>query len=122
SLRGMLVADLDVGAFTVSSRTGYVQREVATLVDHDQTPNGTLLSGVWRQTASGDLEDRWEFSQDVRLQPRNSGDFNWILGAYYSSERNDRADVRFADPVFGTTAPAPVNGQALVDYANLVRN
>lgn len=122
STRAMLVTDLDIGAFTLSARTGYEQREVSTLVDLDQTPNGTLLSGVWRQTASGDIEDRWEFSQDFRLQPRNSGDFNWVVGAYYSYENNDRADVRFASPAFGTTAPAPVNGRALVDYGELIRN
>jgi iron complex outermembrane receptor protein len=122
SFRAALVTDLDVGAYTVSARTGYVERDVATLVDLDQTPNGTLLSGVWRQTASGDIEDRWEFSQDLRLQPRESGDLNWVVGAYYSYERNDRADVRFADPAFGTTAPAPVNGQALVDFGELIRN
>ncbi|MCR6646057.1 MAG: TonB-dependent receptor [Terricaulis sp.] len=122
SVRAMLVTDLDIGAFTLSARTGYEQREVSTLVDLDQTPNGTLLSGVWRQTASGDIEDRWEFSQDFRLQPRNSGDFNWVVGAYYSYENNDRADVRFASPAFGTTAPAPVNGRALVDYSELIRN
>lgn len=121
SLRALLVTDIDVGAFTISARTGYEHREVSTLVDLDQTPNGTLLSGVWRQTGSGDIEDRWEFSQDLRLQPRNSGDFNWVLGAYYSYHNNERGDVRFSNPAFGTTAPASVNGRALVDFAQLIR-
>lgn len=124
--RYALIADWDVGAFTLSSRTGYEEREVSTLVDLDQTPAGTEFSaGVFTQTSSGDLEDRWEFSQDFRIQPRETHRLNWIVGGYYSYERNQRADVRFAEPALGAgglTAPAPVNGRGVIDEEFLIRN
>jgi iron complex outermembrane receptor protein len=126
STRYGLIVDYDVAGLTITSHTGYEEREVSTLVDLDQTPSGTNFSGTFRQTASGDLEDRWEFSQDLRIQPATHGRFNWILGGYYSYERNQRADVRFADPQYNSStyvvAPAPVNGEASIDEEFMIRN
>ena len=130
--RYSLVADFDFGGLTLSSRTGYEERTVATLVDLDQTPAGTDFGGAYgvHQTASGDWEDRWEFSQDFRLQPSQQHRFNWIVGAYYSYERNQRADVRTCDPTLFVSGRSgsyyaceePVNGSALIDEEFLLRN
>lgn len=126
SRRLALIMDYDFGPVTLVSRTGYDDRDVATLNDLDQTPAGTNFSGsVFTQTASGDLEDRYEISQDLRLQASSPGRFDWTIGAYYSYERNVASSVRFAEPALGTggaTAPAPLNGQARIDQQDLNRN
>jgi iron complex outermembrane receptor protein len=123
SKRAALIMDYDFGPVTLVSRTGYEDREVATLNDLDQTPQGTNFSGnIFTQTASGDVEDRYEFSQDLRLQASNPGRFDWTIGAYYSFERNLAGSTRFAEPDRGTTAPAPVNGAPSIDQQDLNRN
>lgn len=123
SRRLALIMDYDFGPVTLVSRTGYDDRDVSTLNDLDQTPAGTNFAGtVFTQTASGDLEDRYEFSQDLRLQASNPGRFDWTIGGYYSYERNLASSVRFADPDRGTTAPAPINGAPSIDQQDLNRN
>lgn len=110
NIRATLSATWDLGGVELQSLTGYDQRHVFTLADLDQTPNGTLFGTTWHQTASGDEQERSEFSQDLRLSSKSPGWFNWALGAYYSRENYEQIDHRYASPALGaggTTAPAP---------------
>lgn len=100
------------------------------MIDLDQTPQGTNFAtrppAVYTQTASGDIEDRYEFSQDLRIQATDPGRFDWTVGAYYSHERNRASLAKFADPrlVVGSSviAAAPVGGKAPIDQQDLNRN
>jgi iron complex outermembrane receptor protein len=127
SYRGTFNAELDLGPVKLVSLTGYEDREVYTFVDLDQTARGTNFAGtVFTQTGSGDIEDRIEFSQDLRLQSSNPGFVDWVVGGYFSRERNLQSDTRFANPALGTggtTAPLPnAFGGPSIDQQDLYRN
>jgi iron complex outermembrane recepter protein len=127
SYRGTLGAELEMGPATLVYLGGYETRDVYTFSDLDQTPLGTRFTPtVLTQTGSGDIEDRFEFSHNLRLQSSNPGRLDWVVGAYFSRERNVTADIRYATPALGTggtTAPLPdPAGNPRIDQQDLYRN
>jgi len=127
SYRGTLGAELDLGPATLVYLGGYEERDVFTFSDLDQTPQGTRFTPtVLTQTGSGDIEDRFEFSHNLRLQSANPGRLDWVVGGYFSRERNQTADVRYATPALGTggtTAPLPdPAGRPRIDQEDVYRN
>jgi len=117
TLRGSLNIDVDFGSFTLTSLTGYQDRETIFLSDLDETAEGTLFSGpgltvdpIISQTGSGPSEDRNEFSQDLRLQYDAGGMINGSVGLYYSDEDFTEERLRWGDPPVSTSnaiLPAP---------------
>jgi iron complex outermembrane receptor protein len=115
--RGALNIDFNFGAFTLTSLTGYQDRETLFFSDLDETAEGTLFTGpglvvdpIISQTGSGPSEDRDEFSQDLRLQYDAGGAINASVGLYYSDEEFTEKRWRWGDPPVSTSnaiLPAP---------------
>ncbi|MBL8629306.1 MAG: TonB-dependent receptor [Rhodospirillaceae bacterium] len=123
SHRVSLNIDADMGATRLVALTGFEKRNVTTLSDLDTTPQGTPFTAGLVQNASGDVEDRNEISQDLRLQSNTDGAFDWLVGVYYSDEKFDDASVRYSTPGQGTTSPAPKpDGSPSVDERSIYKN
>jgi iron complex outermembrane receptor protein len=126
--RAALNIQFEFGAFTLTSLTGYQDRETTFLSDLDETAAGTLFSGpgltvdpIISQTGSGPSEDRDEFSTDLRLQYDAGGMINGSVGLYYSDEDFTEERLRWGDPPVSTSnailpAPPPqVDTEAVLD-------
>lgn len=110
--RGVLNMEMDLGGALFTSLTGYERRYVSTLTNLDQTPEGTLFSGRWVRTASGDNDDRENWSQDFRLQSKDDQRLKWLFGAYYSHEDLTAQRMRYSSELIGSSrsgviSPAP---------------
>ena len=115
--RGALNIDFDFGSFTLTSLTGYQNRETMFFSDLDETADGTLFTGpgltvdpIISQTGSGPSEDRDEISQDLRLQYDAGGAVSGSVGLYYSDEEFTEKRWRWGDPPVSTSnaiLPAP---------------
>jgi len=157
---GRLQLQWDLETVSLVSLTGYQTRTLSTVSDFntcrpESAPAvcatignkfGTYVSGLLSPTSPtnliqggpyianlliGTIEDRDEFSQDLRIQSAGNSAFNWTLGVYYSSEdfteqRTQQSDTNLQGPffpafgLFGTVyAPA---GAAVVDDTDLIRN
>jgi len=120
SLRASVQIDFDLGPVTLTSLTGYQDRETLYISDLDTTPDGTffwLLVGQqspigFYQTGSGPWEDRQEISQDLRISSNGEGPVSWLAGLYYSHEDFRDRRVRFSSPALipasgNITSPQP---------------
>lgn len=58
-----------------TSITSYSEHDYFSLNDTDRTPFDWI--------EDGDPEDRWAFSQELRLASTDEGQFDWITGLYY---------------------------------------
>lgn len=58
-----------------TSITSYSEHDYFSLNDTDRTPFDWI--------EDGDPEDRWAFSQELRLASTDEGRFDWIVGLYY---------------------------------------
>lgn len=126
--RGALNIDFNFGSFTLTSLTGYQNRETTFFSDLDETADGTLFTGpgltvdpIISQTGSGPSEDRDEISQDLRLQYDAGGAVSGSVGLYYSDEEFTEKRWRWGDPPVSTSnailpAPPPeVDTEAVLD-------
>ncbi len=131
--RGALNIELNLGAVTLNSLTGYQDRELTYLSDLDTTSEGTWYGSIfgiadpgpgYYQTVSGPREDRDEFSQDLRLQSNGEGGFRWAVGVYYSDEDFRDQRIRTAQPaiVTGTGTTLGLPPPPLLDEDTLVDN
>lgn len=120
SLRANLNVDVDFGAVTLTSLTGWQDRETYFISDLDTSPDGTFFGVAFTQlpsgnglyqTGSGPWEDRQEISQDLRLSSNGDGPFSWLAGVYYSRENFRDRRIRFSSPSLvgntGVIAPLP---------------
>lgn len=73
--RVTLIADYDIGDFTLTSQTAYVNWESRRLHDLDFTA-GTVMT--FQATEPNEL-----FSQELRLASPTEGPINYVVGAYY---------------------------------------
>lgn len=105
--RGIFQAKLSLETVTLIALSGYERRSIFSRSDLDVTPQGQLLSGVFRQTLSSRTEFRDEFSQDLRVQSADDQRLRWIVGGYYSREDFDDRTLRSATPALAGTAPLP---------------
>lgn len=123
--RAVLELTWEAGAATVTSLTGYQDRRASAFSDLDPAAGGTLYSGVvgrrteilsdgpvLAQSLSGSMEDRYEISQDLRVQSNGGTVVDWLVGGYYSHEDFDDNRARCSDPVVMTSstiyaAPCP---------------
>lgn len=121
--RATMNVEADLNAVRFISLTGFEKRNVKTFSDLDTTPQGTPFPSGLVQNASGDLEDRHEFSQDFRFESNSEGPLSWLGGLYYSDEKFDDASVRYSTPAQGTTSPAPkADGSPSVDERSIYKN
>src|SRR5690606_21526887 len=68
--------------------------------------------GRWVRTASGDNDDRENWSQDFRLQSKDDQRLKWLFGAYYSHEDLTAQRMRYSSELIGSSrsgviSPAP---------------
>ena len=80
ALGGSLIINADLGAVTLTSVTGYEAMD-RLMEDDDGLPH--------RQGESAYREDLWQWTQEVRLTSNSDGNFNWIVGAFYSKDEID---------------------------------
>src|SRR3546814_16231976 len=73
--RVTLIADYDIGDFTLTSQTAYVNWKSRRLHDLDFTA-GTVMT--FQATEPNEL-----FSQELRLASPTEGPINYVVGAYY---------------------------------------
>ena len=111
SLRAVLELAWDLETVTVTSLTGLQDRKAFTFSDADTSPEGTSFSGivgrrtqalrggpVLAQSLTGSDEDRYEISQDLRVQSNGDNTLDWLAGVYFSSEDFDDNRKRCSDP------------------------
>ena len=116
--RTALTVEYDFDGFQLISTTGYQKREVDTLSDFNTcrqdvraavcdtvspTAIGTFFGGPLAGSPliggvlTGTVEDRDEFSQDLRLQSTGDGPLAWSAGLYYSTEDFRDQSQRLSD-------------------------
>jgi len=121
----------DLGAVSLIGQTSYQDRQVETLADFNTcrsdirsavcntvspSATGTFFGGPLANSPlivnvlTGAIEDRNEFSQDLRLESNGDGRLRWLAGLYYSKEDFNDETQRLSD---GTLT----NGDASVIYA-----
>ena len=104
----------DIGFATLTSVTSYSETEF--LVTQDATRSFGALLG-----STADLLNTFEqkkFTQEIRLTSSDSGQFDWLVGAFYTDEDNDVGQlVSFYDPATGELIPG-VNPGAVVELPN----
>ena len=108
-----LTGELQLGSVLLTSITAYEQVNRETLEDTDASPADLVVAYY---------EDRpRQFSQEVRLQSDDGGDFNWIIGGYYFHDelKTDNAfdllrSLRDPNDLLGTFDP--VNSLGLLRY------
>lgn len=120
SIRGRI--DYDFGPFTFSSLTQFGENDIFSDRDNDFT--GENLFSRTRFEF-----DQEQFTQEIRFTSNGDKTFDWLIGAFYLSEKtSDRAfETIFADfPVtlFPTGAPPPTppvivvtSGDIIADFA-----
>jgi iron complex outermembrane receptor protein len=123
--RGAFTFELDFDEFQLVGTTGYQDREVETLGDFNTcrrdvraavcdtvspTAIGTFFGGplanapIVGSVLTGSVEDRDEFSQDLRLQSTGDGRLQWSAGLYFSTEDFRDQNQRLSD--VSLTSPA----------------
>ncbi|MBL8645130.1 MAG: TonB-dependent receptor, partial [Rhodospirillaceae bacterium] len=123
SHRASMSVEFDLGGASLVALTGFEQRDVSTLSDLDTTPQGTPFTAGLVQNVSGDVEDRHEISQDLRLQSTTDGPLAWMVGTYFSDEKFDDASVRYSTPGQGATSPPPrADGSPSVDERSIYKS
>jgi iron complex outermembrane receptor protein len=145
--RATLQFNYDFENFELVGLTGYQERKVETLNDYNTcrtdiraavcdivspTAVGTYFGGPLagsRQiigVLTGAIEDRDEFSQDLRLQSTGDGALEWAVGLYYSTEDFLDQNRRLSDSALtnsgATTIYATASTFPLVDATNLISN
>jgi len=124
--------------FSLVSTSGYQTRELTSLSDVDNSPEGGLyLDGIrvpptegiigeplFVQGVTGGQEDRDEFSTDLRLNFDGGGRLSWVVGGYFSDETFHDMRVRSGTPTLQRTSGAcpdeiygPGASRCIVDYA-----
>lgn len=74
-----LTASVNFSGVTLTSISAYEQVKRNTLEDTDASPNNVLTATY--------IDRPRQFSQEVRLQSRDSGKVNWILGGFYFNDK-----------------------------------
>jgi len=145
--RGGFTVEYDFGDIRLVSVTGYQRREVETLNDFNTcrrdirgavcdlvstTAIGTFFGGPLAGgfqiggVLTGGLEDRREYSQDLRLQSEGDGPLQWSAGIYLSSEKFRDKTQRLSDIDLtngaGTTIYAVADPNPLVDASTRFKN
>ncbi len=105
----------DLGDFTLTSLSGYWDYKHREYTNYDYTSWAVVVS---EQGESGDA-----YTQELRLQSNYSGDFNFMVGAFYEDLNRDLvAPVQILSEtlsnVFGATVPYPVPGPYFGTYIN----
>ena len=111
SWRALAELTWDLEAVTVTSLTAYQSRKSFTFSDSDSSSDGTPFSGVvgrrtqlltggpvLAQSLSGSDEDRYELSQDLRVQSNGENFVDWLIGGYFSREDFDDNRARCSNP------------------------
>lgn len=70
-----LTASVNFSGVTLTSISAYEQVHRSTIEDTDASPNNVLTATY--------IDRPKQFSQELRLQSRDGGAFNWIVGGYY---------------------------------------
>ena len=79
-LNSSLVVEWDLESHTVTSVTGY--HETDSIRTYDQTVGSASPGYVTRRDA---LDDRTDWSQEIRITSQTDGNWEYMLGAYYES-------------------------------------
>lgn len=79
-LNSSLVVEWDLESHTVTSVTGY--HETDSILTYDQTV-GSANPGY--ATRRDSLDDRTDWSQEIRITSQTDGNWEYMLGAYYES-------------------------------------
>ena len=74
-----LTASVNFGGVTLTSISAYEQVGRTTIEDTDASPNNVLTATY--------IDRPQQFSQEVRLQSREGGTVNWIVGGYYFRDK-----------------------------------
>jgi iron complex outermembrane receptor protein len=145
--RGGFTVEYDFGDVRLVSVTGYQRREVETLNDFNTcrpdirgqicnlvspTAVGTFFGGPLAGgfqiggVLTGGVEDRTEYSQDLRLQSADDGPLQWSAGVYLSSEKFRDETQRLSDidltNVDGTIIYAVADPNPLIDSSTRFKN
>ena len=129
----------DFDGFQLVGTTGYQDRDVETLSDFNTcrpdvraavcntvspTAVGTFFGGplanapIVGGVLTGSVEDRDEFSQDLRIQSTGDGPWQWSAGIYYSTEDFKDETQRLSD--VDLTSPAGDIVYAVASPAKLI--
>ena len=74
-----LTGKIDIGDVTLTSISAYEQVRRNTLEDTDASPNNVLTATY--------VDRPEQYSQELRLQSRDSGPVNWIVGGFYFHDK-----------------------------------
>jgi len=99
SLNGVLQFDIGIGDHTLTSITGYSGYEF------DQAFNVQGQSPT--RLVAGNTEEFTQWSQELRLLSPTSGNFNYVIGAYYEWQESlvDRSQIFDFVPFFSPRSP-----------------
>ena len=113
--RATLNIEWQLEEFTLTSLTGYQDREVLFLSNFDDADEGNSFhfqpppaEPDISRMLTGSGEDRDELSQDLRLVWDQGGAWRWMLGGYYSTE--DFQDTRYRSGTPAVINPGSVSG------------
>ena len=144
--RSGLIFSYDFDVVEIVTTTGYQTREVETLSDFNTcrsdvrpavcdtvstTAKGTFFGGplanapLIGEVLTGTIEDRDEFSQDLRLQSATDGSLRWSVGVYYSTEDFKDQTQRLSEIDLGTPAGiiyALASSEPLIDSTTNISN
>ncbi len=103
---GNLVVNADLGAGTLVSSTGYIDRRVLQAADLSVLFSQFLPPEVLPVGSGIGLRDDMKykiFTQELRLASNSTGPLSWLVGGYY---RDSKTSHERTTPV--TSAPAPI--------------
>jgi iron complex outermembrane receptor protein len=110
-----LTASIDFSSVTLTSISAYEQVRRSTVEDTDASPNNVLTATY--------VDRPQQFSQELRLQSRESGAVNWIVGGYYFHDKlatESAFDIlrvlRDPDDLLGTLDPVNSIGNFAYPY------
>lgn len=110
-----LTASIDFSGVTLTSISAYEQVRRSTVEDTDASPNNVLTATY--------IDRPQQYSQEVRLQSRDGGAVNWIVGGYYFRDKlvtKSAFDIlrvfRDPDDLLGTLDPVNSIGNFAYPY------
>lgn len=110
-----LTASIDMGAVSLTSISAYEQVRRSTVEDTDASPNNVLTATY--------IDRPQQYSQELRLQSKDGGRVNWIVGGYYFHDKlvtESAFDIlrvfRDPDDLLGTFDPVNSIGNFAYPY------
>ncbi|MGJ4802687.1 TonB-dependent receptor [Luteimonas sp. SDU82] len=111
-----LTFEHDLGFADLVSATSYADTMTAVRSDvslsYGEYPLAFLDADPTLEPGSSYLDNRLElrqFTQEVRLQSKSGGDFEWLVGGFYSDEKGDNSQYVALNSLDGSPLPAPWN-------------